>query len=465
MRMRKARRARYTLLGTLVLGAVLLTACAPTDIGKWDDPATLRAEYQPALESETAEILEDGPALAEAIRLCAERNPRVEAARQRWLAAIYKAPQARSLPDPRLQYGYQFKSVETRVGPQQWNAGLTQTIPWWRKLWASGEKAELQAAIARLQYEATQRDLIVEVKDAYYELYYLDNATQITEKIEETLRTQGLVAYTELDSGRTQLGEAFRAESQAAQLAYDLILLREQRAAQAERLRSLLNLPPGTEIGTIKSAPVYEVTDDLEELQERAEAYREVLAIRGLEVQQAQYTTYLAKLSRIPDVGLGFNLINTEPARMAGVADSGKDPFIGLLNMNLPIWENRTRSLIKEKEAMEEAMRLDAMDELNEARRAVAKTFFAVQLTDRLATLYRDTLLPQAESVMGQAELDFRVDAASYSSVLETTLAYHNFLLAYHRAIADHGQAIGRLEKAVGSTAEARMESSEEVAE
>ena len=131
---------------------------------------------------------------------------------------------------------------------------------------------------------------------------------------------------------------------------------------------------------------------------------------------------------------------------------------IGLLSMNLPIWENRTRALIKEKEALEEAMRLDAMDELNETREAVAQAFFRVRLAGRLAELYRDTLLPQAESVMEQAELDFRAEAASFSSVLETTIAYHNFLLAHRRAIADHGQAIAKLEKAIGTTAEPRVE-------
>ncbi|MGC9328369.1 MAG: TolC family protein, partial [Candidatus Hinthialibacter sp.] len=163
---------------------------------------------------------------------------------------------------------------------------------------------------------------------------------------------------------------------------------------------------------------------------------------------------FLAKLSRIPDIGFGLNLIETGPARTAGIADSGKNPFMGLFSMNLPIWEQRTQALIKEKEAAEQAARQQAMNETNQIRMAVAKTFFAVDLTKRLTLLYQKTLLPQAEAVMKQAEIYFRNDQASFSNLIEVTLAYHNFQLAYHRALADLGQSIGRLEQVLGTTAD-----------
>jgi outer membrane protein TolC len=334
---------------------------------------------------------------------------------------------------------------------------VTQRIPWWSKLWARGRVAGVQADIARLRYEAAARDLIVDVKDTYYELYYLDRATSITQRVEDLLRNESLLAYSELDSGRTQLGEAFRAESQAAQLAYDRILLTEQRAAQAERFRALLNLPPGTTIGSVDSAPLYPVVKTIDPLYERAERYAEVLKIKGLEIQKAEYDAYLAKLERIPDITAGVNYIQTDSARTMDPQDSGKDPFIGLISVNLPIWEQRNRALVREKNAMEEAMKREALEQANRTRRAVAQAWFQVRLTERLAHLYADTLLPQAEAVMHQNEIFFRNDEASFSNLLETTLAWHNFLLAYHRAVADHGQAIGRIELILGTTAEPRQ--------
>ena len=425
------------------------------NFGTMDTPVEWRAEMQPPLSAtEEAQMAE--PSLHDVLIVGLSRNPGVVAARKRWQAAIHGEPQATSLPDPMLSAGYQFDSVETRVGPQRWSAGLMQPLPWWQKLWARGKVAATKADVARLRYEATMRDLVIDIKDSWYELYYLDHAIPVTSGIERQLRGDSLLAYTELDTGRAMLSEAFRAESQAAQLTYDRLLLTEQREAQAERLRSLLNLPPGTPVRPVDAAPVYAVSGNLDDLNERAERYSEILQIDGLQIERTQYETYLAQLSRIPDLSLGFNFINTGAARMGSPADSGKNPFIGLFSMNLPIWDQRNRALIKEKEAMEDAMRHDAMAELNRTRAAVAQTYFQVRLTQRLVDLYAQTLLPQAESVMSQAELYYRAEQAAFSGVLETTLAYHNFRLALYRAEADHGQAIGRLERVLGATAQAR---------
>ncbi|MCL4216311.1 MAG: TolC family protein [Candidatus Hydrogenedentes bacterium] len=485
----------WRVLGVLTL--VLAEAgCATSQAArKPSTPAEWRAEMQPPLTEEQASKIAEGLTLPDAIALGLERNPAVAAARQRWFGAIKVEPQAVTPPDPMLQAGYQFESVETRVGPQQSSIGLTQQIPWPQKLWAKGRIAGVNSDIAQLRYEAALRDLIVQTKDSYYELFYLDQALPITEKIEEMLRNDAILAYSELTVGRTQINEAFRAESQAAQLDYDRILLVEQRAAQAERMRSLLNLPPDTEIGPVRGAPTYEVASSIDELFDRAEKYAEILKIRGLETQRAAYETFLAKLSRIPDISLGFSYINTSPARVTPAArissldtqvqnlnnaltalnantnpkipqqptplrpsDSGKDPLIGLFSMNLPIYQWRNRALIQEQKALEQAMRLEAMNDLDAVRAAVAQTYFRARLTERLVKLYDDTLLPQAEAVMNQAEIFFRNDQASFSNVIETTLAYHNFTLARLRAVADHGQAIDRLEQVVGTTTEHRTE-------
>lgn len=427
-----------------------LAGCARNKgFGALDTPEKWREAMQPPLAADEATSLTKEIRLREILPLALRRNPGVEAARRRWLAAIYVEPQAASLPDPMIEGGLQIGPVEAGMD-RQWNFGVRQELPWWRKLWARAKMSAAEADIARLRYESAARDLIIEVKDAYYELYYLDQAILITRKIEELLKNEGILAYSELSAGRTQLNEAFRAESQAAQLAYDRILLAEQRAAQSERLRSLLNLPPNTPVGPVAAAPVYEVSNDLNALYQRAETWSQMLGMRGLEIEKAQYETYLAKWERFPNISLGWMYLANVPGMM------GDSMNMGLGAINLPIWEQRNRAMIREKQAMEEAMKREALEDTNNVRKAVAQTYFEVSLTDRLARLYRETLLPQAEAVMHQAEIDFRNDQAAFSSVLETTMAYHNFLLAYQRALSDHGQAISRLEMALGTTAEPR---------
>lgn len=446
-----------------------LTGCATTEAARRPStPSEWRAEMQPPLEEHAAAALDQGPSLATVVQLAASRNPAAAAARERWLAKIHVEPQAVTPPDPMIGGSWMLREGTVNTPGLDWSVGPELMIPWPQKLWARGRAAAADADIAQVEYEAAMRDAVIDVKDAYYELFYLDHALDVVASIETTFRNDALIAYAELGVGRTLLNEAFRAESQAAQLAYDRVLLVEQRAVQAERMRALLNLPEDTRIGPIPHAPRYEIIDDLDVLYSRAEAYAHVLRIRGLETQRAAYETFLARLARVPDITLGATYsvemeampppaqnANGMPAETAAPR-RGKGPLMGMLSMNLPIFEWRNRAVIHEREALEKAIRLDALSELNDVRAAVARAYFAVRLTERLIALYDRTLLPQAAAAMDQAEMFFRNEQASFASMLETTLAYQNFTLARLRAISDHGQAIGQLERILGTTAEPR---------
>jgi outer membrane protein TolC len=434
----------------LAFGCLVLAAgCMTTRIAD-NTPAAWRAAMQPALDEPVARGLAVSPSLNQVVRLAVERNAGVEAQRQQWRGMIETEPQALSLPDPSLyELNYNFTM-------DRWESvQIMQEIPWPQKIWTGGKIAATEADLARLQYEIALRDLIVEVKNTWYELAYLDRATSVTAQIETLFRNQSQLAYQQQGTGQTQLNEAFRAESQSAQLAYDRVLLSEQRATQVERLKALLNLPPETVIGPVRHAPVYAVEERVDPLYRRAEQYAQILRVRGLEAQKARYQTFLAKLSRLPDFSPSF--------MVEGLSGSVANSYAGMITATLPIWEYRNRALIREKQAAEEAMKRSAMEETNQVRRSVAQAYFQVALSRRLVDLYGHTLLPQAESVMRQTEIDFRAGVVPFSSVLETTLAWHNFLLAHSRAQADLGQAIGRLEQVLGTTAEPRPEDGGEV--
>lgn len=472
-------------LAPVVLLAISAGCATGPRAKKPSTPAEWRAEMQAPLPEEQSAEIAKGLTLPRAVQLAAERNPMAASARKQWLAKIQAEPQAVTPPDPMLQGDFRFTPITMSTGEEKKAIGFVQQIPWPQKLWAKGKQAAADADIAELRYEGALRDVITDVKDAYYELFYLDQAIPVTETIKGLLNNDAILAYSELTVGRTELNEAFRAESQSAQLGYDLILLTQQRASQAERLKSLLNLPPDTVIGPVRSAPVYTVAPTVDELYDRAEHFSEMLKIKGLETQRAAYETFLAKLSRIPDVSAGLNFVTMNRARMpetvapietdpvtgAAVLPTSttpstpkevlKNPRVGLFSMNLPIFEWRNRALVREQKALEETMRLDALSELNGVRAAVAQAYFQEELTGRLVRLYTNTLLPEAEGVMRQAETYFRNDQSSFSNVLETTLAYHNFTLARLRAVADHGQAIDRLEKVLGTTADVRSDAPE----
>ena len=72
-------------------------------------------------EQEGAQLpeLDESAAPADYLTYAALNNPGLEAAFQRWQAAVERVPQVEAMPDPRFTYGYYIEEVETRTGSMQ----------------------------------------------------------------------------------------------------------------------------------------------------------------------------------------------------------------------------------------------------------------------------------------------------------------------------------------------------------
>ena len=103
--------------------------------------------------------LTEDATLSDYLHYAALNNPGLEAAFNRWKAALQKVPQARALEDPTFRYAYFIKEVETRAGPQRHKFELSQMFPWFGKLDAKGDIALESAHTARQGYESEKLKL------------------------------------------------------------------------------------------------------------------------------------------------------------------------------------------------------------------------------------------------------------------------------------------------------------------
>ena len=94
-----------------------------------------------AASSPDSGALAENADLSQLLQYARLNNPGLEAAFQRWKEALEKVPQATTLPEPRLSFGGYLSEVETRVGPMQARAGLTQPFPWFGELELAGNVA------------------------------------------------------------------------------------------------------------------------------------------------------------------------------------------------------------------------------------------------------------------------------------------------------------------------------------
>jgi hypothetical protein len=107
--------------------------------------------------------------------------------------------------------------IETRLGPQEWNATLSQTIPFPGKLIKAGEVVQTESRIAKLQLDITVRNEVARIRESVYELMYIRTAKGIAAQqvqLLNQLQTVGETAYAE---GRVALVDRMKALSQSGQ--------------------------------------------------------------------------------------------------------------------------------------------------------------------------------------------------------------------------------------------------------
>ena len=393
-----------------------------------------------------AETLE----LPSLIRVAVERNPKVSAAKARWQATIEQYPQVTALPDPMFMYGYFLRSVETRVGPQRHRVSFSQAFPYPGTLDAAGEVVKKAIEIERVKHEQVIRDLIVELKLSYHELAYLQRAVELTRQNHELVASILTIATARYAEGKATLNDVLKAQSQLAQLEYDLILLEELQGVEHANINGVLSVPSTTPLGA--TVPVaYEPLDvTLADVEKQALAKRQELRIAALTIEKATDRIALAELQTKPMLKFDLMTIETGESLMLDAPGSGKNPFSIGFGVTIPWSSLKNSSKVREAQQNHEVVTANKRVLEDETKVALQKVYFRLGNARRLVELYETTLIPQAGAAIEVAETWHQEGPKSITGFLETQSVWLNFNLARLRAVADYQQNVARLEKLVG---------------
>ncbi|MBZ0255834.1 TolC family protein, partial [bacterium] len=393
-----------------------------------------------------------GNALSALIEEAFANNPDIQAARANWAQTVEKYPQETALDDPMLNFSYYVESVETRVGPQKYGIGVSQTFPFPGTLRQKGRVVEKEIEISQIEYEKAARDVIVDLKQAVYEILYLDGAIDITKHNQELLNE--ILSYAEAQYGNQANGinDAFQAESQLAQLDYDLITLRELRAVQQSVINSILNRPSDGPIPSVAAPIPQPVTVEISALDQLVNEQNQEIQIAKMKVEKADESIRLAKRLNLPKFTIGANYISTDDALNPQTPESGKDPIIIGGGMSIPLWFGKNKARVRYAQEGKTSAQKKAESVTNQMKVNLRKTFFRMENAQRLVILYRDHLIPQAEQSMKIAEEWNRNRQGSVSEVLEVQSVWFNFNLAWLRARIDYAQSFSQLERIAGGS-------------
>lgn len=403
-----------------------------------------------SVEQQPVPPIEEPSTLSEYLAYAALHNPGLEAAFNRWKAALEMIPQVKALPDPRFNYLYYIQEVETRVGPQRQGLGISQTFPWFGKLKLAGDVATEAAHAAGKRYEAAKLKLFYEVKDAYYEYYYLAKSVSITKENIALVKHLESVARSRYKAAAGTHPDVVRAQVEIGRLEDRYRTLLDLRQPIVARLNAALNRPAETEIPWPGEISIEDVNVADDDLIDRLTTDNPELEALDFEISRARQAIDLAGKDYYPDLNFALNFIDTDDSPIGDPRDNGKDPVIAAISLNVPLWRDKYDAGVREAKAQYVAARQDRMQKTNSLTSELKMTSYNFRDAGRKIDLYGNALLPKARESLKVTESGYLGATESFTDLIDAQRIFLEFALAYERALAERARSLAKLEMLVG---------------
>lgn len=369
-------------------------------------------------------------------------NPELKAARQRWEAAKAVVPQAQTLPDPKLQVGYQRMPMLPPAvqGPLY---GFGQDIPFPGKLRLKGEVAQRDAERLEQEYHATRLRLIATLKEAYYSLHFIHKSSEIVDRNKVLLIQFEKTAKARYSVGQAAQQDVFRAQVEISRVLDRLAVLEQQKESLHAAINRLLNRPPAGPLGTPEEIQTTILTVPLQELNRRADEFSPALLASAKSIHRSERSVLLAKRQYYPDfdvtaLGLRNDLIN----------DNGYQVIVGI---KIPLfYESKQKQGVREALASLEGAREDFSATRQDLLFQVKDGFVQAQRAERLITILRDAIIPQATLALQAAQVGYAVGKVDFLTLLNSLLTLQDSQLELHGEMVNHERALARLEAVTG---------------
>lgn len=403
------------------------------------------AQDPAAYDTTTALRLED--LLREALR----NNPVLRADLLSAEALRTRRRQVTALPDPFASISYQPFPVFTARGFQRSQWRIEQDVPFPGKRGLRGEIADYAAAAAGYGADAFARDLVLEVSQAYYELY----RTQEQQRLIEAFREQ-LSDFVASATARYEVGEGTQQDILKAQLERNTLDrlgldLAQRKRSAAETLAHLLNRPDAAAL-LDKTVHVERPEALLPEAEAKSQALAQRPEVHVLETaaKQAQSQIALARKAFLPDFTFGLTYFDIGASDLTPTM-TGRDALAVQVMVKIPLWQGKLRSNLEEARLRQRETEARLQDLQTEIRAQTSDLVSQLDIEQRTLILYEETLIPQAETTLEASLSAYTTGETDFLNLLDAERMLFNLRMGYQDSLARYLKMTAALERTIGT--------------
>ncbi len=437
------------LLSAVLAGSGVALGQQPIATNTETSEATARdARIQQPITANASDAPAGIPALQQLIYQALENNPEIKAMQRRFDMMRARIPQAKALDEPMLSIGYMGDIVPFKVQKGDPSSGrsltISQDLPFPGKRSLRGKVASSNADAEWWAFEQTRRNVVAEVKDAYFDLYYLTKAIGVVTKTKTLLEQFTKIAEVRYSVGKGIQQDVLKAQVNFSKLIEQQTILEQRKQIAEARLNSLLYREPESPVGTPDELKPRDFAYSLGQLNETAVANYPDLKAQRRKIEGAEYSIQLAKKEFYPDFSVGFTYVN-RPAmpEMYGIS----------VGIKLPVfYAQKQRPALTEANASFEAEKRSLENTTTLLMFKIRDKYLAETTARRLLSLYSTTIVPQSSLSLESAIAGYQVGRVDFLTLLDNLVTLLNYELSYYEQLSNEEKAVAALEPLVGVT-------------
>lgn len=415
------------------------------------EPHRLSAPCNPCC---VAAIEIGGPhSVDEYVAIALAQNPDVQAAQRRVQAAAARVPQASSLEDPEVEaMGWPiFPNVpQYTSGRMTADVNVTQKVPYFGKLQAQADAARAEVRMAQADLRAKQLEIEEQVRRAYFELYYLQNAIRTTDQSRGLAGDFVEIADSRYRSATASQQDVLRAQVEVLNIQNELITMRQELRSGQVRLARLLHVAPESPLAALDQLPPEDVPGDLDRLYAAALAARPELRAQVAAVQRDRRMIDSARLQYVPDVTLLAGWGGMTRNRATDPLADGIDNINMGISANIPLYHSRIDAAVREAEAKAAASARQYDSLRDQTLEEVADLLAQAEAQAELTRLFEGSIVPKSQQTLDVSTQAYRTGQIDLLSLINNWRDVLRYRIALYRQESQLRQTLATLERVVG---------------
>ncbi len=375
-----------------------------------------------------------------------DRNPAVLAARRAVDAKRALIVPARTLPEPSIT----FQTMGNLIPPTLMAGdpssarvlSFSQEFPFPGKLRLEGQRASAEADAELWRYEQVRRDVVAELKTAYYDLFRAQKLIEVAEKSKRLLQQFAEISEAVYKVGKGAQQDLLKAQVEVSHLQDRLTVFHQERETAQARINTLLYRNPEAPVVTPADLPRPKLAYTLDQLYRKAGENNPEVRMNRKEIERSEYSVALAKKAFYPDFEAEFAWFNRRNLpEMYGLMFRAKVPLY-FWRKQRPELESAAAGLVQQRRSYDSTLATLYFK--------LKDPFLKTTTNAELLDLYGNAIVPQATLALESSISSYQVGNVDFLSLLSNQQTVFEYEMKYYEVLSDYYKALTTLESLTG---------------